>query len=344
MKKWRRSLRKCNSLWSYPRSIAQATCRKLSASMAKINRPGTWEVILVDNNSSDATAQVVSDARPNFPVELRYLFEPQAGRSAALNAGIKAAQGSIVATRMTTCGLNRIGCSKLQRRWNAISAILSEEKFCRFGELRSPRGSPTRRATLGCDRPAGFRAGSAGVRQTVCPAGSEYGFQARGIRPCRAMERRNRPQGRDPPGTGGARVDVTGPGCRVERDVCSQDGVHHVIPCNRFRSGIFAGGSIGMGSAAPCYISNAPSIWAHGKRPASIFPRFACFSAPLYMYRSCLAGNGLGQNGAEWWKIASFEHELAVWFFLGVLRQRWKDRHQPSGEGKDSGNLAGATS
>ena len=72
--------------------------QKTLASMAKINRPGTWEVIVVDNNSSDTTAQVVSDAGPNFPVELRYLFEPQAGRSAARNTGIKAAQGSIVAT------------------------------------------------------------------------------------------------------------------------------------------------------------------------------------------------------------------------------------------------------
>ena len=68
------------------------------ANLAKINRPGTWEVIVVDNNSTDTTAQVVTGAGPDFPVELRYLFEPQAGRSAALDVGIKAAQGRIVAT------------------------------------------------------------------------------------------------------------------------------------------------------------------------------------------------------------------------------------------------------
>jgi glycosyltransferase involved in cell wall biosynthesis len=72
--------------------------QKTLASLAKIHRPGTWEVIVVDNNSTDTTSQVVSDAGRDFPVELRYLFEPQAGRSAALNAGIKAAQGRIVAT------------------------------------------------------------------------------------------------------------------------------------------------------------------------------------------------------------------------------------------------------
>src|SRR5947199_7501016 len=75
-----------------------AELRETLASLAKITSPGTWEVVVVDNNSPDTTRRVVTEAATNFPVELRYLFEPQVGRSAALNAGIKAAHGKIVAT------------------------------------------------------------------------------------------------------------------------------------------------------------------------------------------------------------------------------------------------------
>jgi hypothetical protein len=28
-------------------------------------------------------------------------------------------------------------------------------------------------------------------------------------------------------------------------------------------------------------------------------------------------------------RVASFEHELELWFFLGVMQQRWKDRNRP---------------
>src|SRR5829696_9022741 len=57
-----------------------------------------WEVVIVDNNSSDNTKEVVLKAAENFPVPLRYLHEPQQGRSAALNTGIKASHGEIIAT------------------------------------------------------------------------------------------------------------------------------------------------------------------------------------------------------------------------------------------------------
>jgi glycosyltransferase involved in cell wall biosynthesis len=56
-----------------------------------------WDVIVIDNNSTDATRPVVERHIPTFPVTLRYLFEPAQGRSSALNTGIKAAEGKILA-------------------------------------------------------------------------------------------------------------------------------------------------------------------------------------------------------------------------------------------------------
>lgn len=56
-----------------------------------------WEVIAVDNNSSDDTRAVVERRVPGFPVPLRYLFEGRQGRSSALNTGIAAANGTVLA-------------------------------------------------------------------------------------------------------------------------------------------------------------------------------------------------------------------------------------------------------
>lgn len=61
-------------------------------------RPGRqWEVVVVDNNSTDDTRAVVERHGADFPVPLRYLFEARQGRSSALNAGIAAASGDVIA-------------------------------------------------------------------------------------------------------------------------------------------------------------------------------------------------------------------------------------------------------
>jgi glycosyltransferase involved in cell wall biosynthesis len=56
-----------------------------------------WEVLVIDNNSSDDTEAVVRRLAAGFPVPLKYVFERKQGRSHALNAGIAAAAGSVIA-------------------------------------------------------------------------------------------------------------------------------------------------------------------------------------------------------------------------------------------------------
>ncbi|MGB7727472.1 MAG: glycosyltransferase [Candidatus Acidiferrum sp.] len=57
----------------------------------------TWEVLVVDNNSTDNTRIVAEEFCRRHPNRFRYLFEPQQGKSYALNAAIRAARGDIVA-------------------------------------------------------------------------------------------------------------------------------------------------------------------------------------------------------------------------------------------------------
>jgi glycosyltransferase involved in cell wall biosynthesis len=56
-----------------------------------------WEVLVVDNNSSDQTREVVSGVSRRHPGRFRYLFEPQSGKSYALNTGVREAQGDVLA-------------------------------------------------------------------------------------------------------------------------------------------------------------------------------------------------------------------------------------------------------
>ena len=55
-----------------------------------------WEVIVVDNNSADGTREAVTSRIAEFPVRLRYLFEPRQGKSNALNTGLEATDAGIV--------------------------------------------------------------------------------------------------------------------------------------------------------------------------------------------------------------------------------------------------------
>lgn len=55
-------------------------------------------ITVVDNNSIDRTRQVVESFQKQFGERIRYCFEPQQGRSHALNAGITATSGELIGT------------------------------------------------------------------------------------------------------------------------------------------------------------------------------------------------------------------------------------------------------
>jgi glycosyltransferase involved in cell wall biosynthesis len=57
----------------------------------------SWDAIVVDNNSTDRTRDVVEKRAASFPVPLSYLFEPRQGKSNALNTGMAALRGRVIA-------------------------------------------------------------------------------------------------------------------------------------------------------------------------------------------------------------------------------------------------------
>jgi len=83
-------------LCTYNRS--QSLRRALESAAALVLAPLVeWEVLVVDNNSSDHTQEVVQEFCSGYPGRFRYIFEPQQGKSYALNAGIREARGQVLA-------------------------------------------------------------------------------------------------------------------------------------------------------------------------------------------------------------------------------------------------------
>jgi len=81
-------------------------CQKLVRSLESVRqisfeRP--WELVIVDNGSTDDTAGVVQEFIRRNSIQAVYLFEPKAGKSAGLNTALKVAQGQILAFTDDDC-------------------------------------------------------------------------------------------------------------------------------------------------------------------------------------------------------------------------------------------------
>ena len=63
----------------------------------QISNGVTWEIIVVDNHSTDATRAVTEEFMHDAALPLRYRFEAQQGAAYTRNNGVLAARGKILA-------------------------------------------------------------------------------------------------------------------------------------------------------------------------------------------------------------------------------------------------------
>jgi glycosyltransferase involved in cell wall biosynthesis len=85
-----------------------------SVSCLQFERP--WELIIVDNGSTDGTAELVKQFADKASVPLRYILEPKPGLANAHNAGVAIARGEIIAFTDDDCYpetnfLKRVWCT-----------------------------------------------------------------------------------------------------------------------------------------------------------------------------------------------------------------------------------------
>jgi len=75
-------------------ALLTRTVESLFAQQAEAVR---FEILVVDNNSTDNTRAVVESLQTKSPVPLHYIFEPRQGNAYARNTGVEQAQAPIVA-------------------------------------------------------------------------------------------------------------------------------------------------------------------------------------------------------------------------------------------------------
>jgi glycosyltransferase involved in cell wall biosynthesis len=83
-------------------------CKKLvetlkSIQAARVPENFCWEMIVVDNGSTDGTAHACKPFKANDPERFIYINEPKRGKSIALNRGISIAKGDILAFTDDDC-------------------------------------------------------------------------------------------------------------------------------------------------------------------------------------------------------------------------------------------------
>jgi glycosyltransferase involved in cell wall biosynthesis len=83
-------------LCTYNRASSLATALESVLASALLSHVD-WELLVVDNNSRDRSAEVINDFCLRQPGRVRYIFEAQQGLSNARNAGIREARGQILA-------------------------------------------------------------------------------------------------------------------------------------------------------------------------------------------------------------------------------------------------------
>lgn len=76
-----------------------SSLRNTLAGFKQLSVPGewSWELILVDNNSTDSTREIIEEFARTSGLNVQHVFEPRQGKAYALNTGIRRTKGDILA-------------------------------------------------------------------------------------------------------------------------------------------------------------------------------------------------------------------------------------------------------
>lgn len=154
-------------------------CEKLRTLLDTLKTNGSaglteTEVLVIDNNSSDATKQVVAEYTCLENPVFRYLWESRPGKSRALNAAIREARGDIIAFTDDDCIPSRGWVETILKEFESDSELsvlggrveLYDEKDAHQAVLLSNRRTLVRNAKEVCETPAIIGANMA-FRKTV---------------------------------------------------------------------------------------------------------------------------------------------------------------------------------
>ena len=297
-------------------------------SLSHLQPSAPWEVVVVDNNSPDDTRAIVEAAAPSFPVALRYAFEKEQGRSAALNCGFRLAEGEIIVTtdddvRVAPDWLDQIEFGLAAKQCDYVGG-----RVVPIWEAAPPRWLPR----------GGSRLWAVIALLDYGPESIAFGKRVPlGVNMAMRREAIERAGGFD---TTIGRKAGTLLGQEV-REWCIRARaaglrgfyvpelvVRHIIPAARLNKKYFRRWFYWRGISRAMLYERAGLDMEAPEQTALDFTKVPhVFGVPRYLYRKALASAAAClRAAARRDAVAAFEHELWVWFFAGIFRQRLAHR------------------
>jgi len=263
-----------------------------------------WEVLVVDNNSADRTRAVAEEFCSRYPERFRYIFEPRQGKSFALNSGIEAAAGEILAfvdddVTVEPEWLVNIVAAFDDRRYDGVGGRIVPVWTCARPRWLRMDGPYTLHGVL-----VAFEFGDERRELTVGPFGANMAFRREVFQKL-----------------GGFRVDL---GPTVGSEIRGEDSefckrvmsagsrivyepkaiVNHPVPASRATKRYFETWFFDHGRAVvrECGLPREPKCW---------------FGVPRYMLRKLVIGV------LRWWfayrAYARFYYKVRVWRLFGEI-------------------------
>src|SRR5437773_12300633 len=305
--------------------------RETIRSIAQLNVAGDWELLVVDNNSPDHTRQVVEEEAAHFPTSLRYLFEPEQGRYAAVNTGIRASNGRIIASTdddarvepdwltRAAAGLDALDCDyvggKVLPLWRGDRPTWLPNRPCRHWAVIAlqDHGNEPREFGKGIPWPLGINTATRREAfERIDLFDNRLGRKAGTLRNQAQREWH-------------LRARAAG----IRGFYLPDMIVHHLVPAERLSKRYFRRWLYWHGiSRAMLYRQGGFDM----EEPELERPPHAgesgLFGVPPHLVRKALRST----RSFAWHSLrrdvpTAFEYELWLCFFAGIVRQRWADRH-----------------
>ena len=320
--------------------------RRTLQSLHGLRTTSGWEIVVVDNNSTDETAAVVREAAATSPAPLRYVHEQLQGRSAALNAGIAAAHGQIIVTTDDDV--------RVEQDWLEQAGAALDTLQCDYvgGRVLPLWGGP--RPGWLSDRSGPHWAvialldyGSAPFELTTrMPLGVNMAFRREAFEVAGGWDPR---VGRKAGTLLGQEVRewcIRARARGVRGYYAPGLVVQHLIPADRLNKRYFRRWFYWRGISRALLFQQQGLDMESPQETRHDFtrvPRIA--GTPRYLFRVALRHAGAALK-AVWRgrRVEAFEHELWLWMFAGILQQRWRDRREPFAWASAVGRAQGADS
>ncbi|MGH8071010.1 MAG: glycosyltransferase family 2 protein [Candidatus Entotheonellia bacterium] len=99
----------------------EQTLKSLQEMIVPVGLP--WEIIIVDNNSSDNTKEVIDNFINKFDLNVKYVVERHQGLSYARNMGVQEASGTIIAFTDDDCIVDRHWVTSISKEFHSDESI-----------------------------------------------------------------------------------------------------------------------------------------------------------------------------------------------------------------------------